>query len=545
MPWKSRWTVDIPALDVPSYVFGSQTEPLGDRPLIIDADKPEYHLTKDALRLWCKRFALGLHNHGFQPGDRLLLFSGNTVFFPVVFLGTMMAEGVFSGANPTYVARELAYQMDDTGARFLITNEASLDTSLEAARSIGFPEDRIFVFDPCYDTFDGKGKSVKGIKHWSTLMASPSEAQNFKWKTLTSPKDLEQTVALNYSSGTTGVPKGVMISHRAYVANTAQVVYQSKLSADFDEKLAKAAWLGMLPMYHAYGQTYFCCTGVQLGVPTYIMKKFDFMKMLDHIQKFRISTLNLVPPIAVALAKRPEVKDFDLSSVESVGSGAAPLGAEPAKLLEGRWPEGKVNVKQGWGMTEVTCSMTTWHPDDVSKGNSIGELLPNCEAMIVDENGDKEVPRGQRGEFWVRGPTLMTGYWKKPEATADTMKDGWLMTGDIAYLDEEGKIFIVDRKKELIKVKGNQVAPAELEGLLLDLDDISDAAVVGITINGDELPRAYVVKSPDSKMSPQDVKKWMDSRVARHKRLEGGVVFVDEIPKNPVGLDTLVLKSVN
>jgi len=362
MPWKSRWTVDIPSVDLSTYVFPKQTGPLGDKPLIIDAERPEYHLTHTTYRDWCKRFAAGLVKNGFKPGDRLLLFSGNAIFFPVVFHAAIMAGGIFSGANPGYVSRELAYQLQDTGAKFLITADASLDTSLDAAKSIGFPRDRIFTFDAGYDTMDGTGKEIQGIKHWSSLFASPEEGHNFQWKTLSSPADLKRTVCLNYSSGTTGVPKGVEITHGAYVANSTQVIFAAKLLPDEEEwnKIAKylcflpmlvsfqtlCEWSLMISRYHAYGQTYFCCTAVVRSVPVYYMQKFDFLKMLQYIERFRITTLTLVPPIAIALAKRPETKKFDLSSVTFAGSGAAPLSLDSAREVETVFPAGQVNVKQ-------------------------------------------------------------------------------------------------------------------------------------------------------------------------------------------------------
>jgi len=525
-------------VDLPTFVFPSQTDSLGDVPLLIDAEKPErYFLTHNTYRTWCKRFAAGLIKNGLQPGDRVLLFSGNTILFPCVFIGTMMAEGIFSGANPTYVARELAYQLKDSGARFLITADGSLETSLEAADSIGFPRDRIFTFDEGYSSFDGIGQGREGIRHWSHLLASPAEAESFRWKALTKPEDLNRTVCLNYSSGTTGVPKGVEITHLAYVANTVQVSHNAMLDREYEDKRKKARSLCFLPMYHAYGQTYFCVGVVTRQIPAYIMQKFDFVKMLQHIQRFRITSLTLVPPIAVALAKSPLVKDYDLSSVTTAGCGAAPLGNEVSRELETKFPAGQVNMKQGWGMTEVTCSMCSWHPDEISTSASVGEMNANCEAMLVDENGSQEVTKiGGLGELWVRGPNRMKGYWRKPDATKETLtSDGWLKTGDIAYRDKEGKLFIVDRKKELIKVKGNQVAPAELEALLLELDEIADAAVIGVTIKGEELPRAYVVLKEGAAIKAQDIHKFMETKVSRHKRLMGGIIFTDAIPKNPSG----------
>lgn len=447
MPWSSRWQIDIPTLSLPNYLFKSASEQLSDKPILLDAAEPCYALTLHTYREWSKRLAAGLRARGFKDGDRLLLYSGNTIFFPVVLMGAVMAGGTFSGANPTYVARELAYQLQDTGAMFLIAAEGSLDTALDAAGSIGFPKERIFCFDGGYATFDGRGQAVRGIQHWSALLASPSEGARFRWKEFTSRDQMNNTVALNYSSGTTGVPKGVEITHMNYISNCMQTQYMASLDPDHDAVLARSRGLSMLPMYHAYGQTVHCVTMPHQGVPIYIMQKFDFVKMLECVQKYRITHLTLVPPIVVALAKRPEVKNYDLSSVESAGCGAAPLGREPVLEFEALWPNGQVNCKQGWGMTEITCSACGIEPGVPSNDTTVGELNPNVEAMLVSDDG-KEVGVNERGEFWVRGPNVMKGYWRKPEATADTLtKERWLKTGDIAYRNEKGMIYIVDRKK--------------------------------------------------------------------------------------------------
>lgn len=447
MPWKSRWHIDIPNVSLPTYLFGNQDDKLDDKPVFLDADQPSYSLSTQSYREWSKRFAAGLRARGFQDGDRLLLYSGNTIFFPVVLLGTIMAGGIFSGANPTYVARELAYQLQDTGAKFLITAEGSLDTALEAAKSIGFPQDKILNFDGGYDTFDGKGKPSRDIQHWSTLLTSPEEGARYRWQEFNSPAQMDQTVVLNYSSGTTGVPKGVQITHLNYVSNCMQTDYVANLDPDHEAVAARSVGLSMLPMYHAYGQTVHCVSAPRRSIPVYVMQKFDFGKMLHHVQDYRVTALTLVPPIVVALAKRPEARKFDLSSVESAGCGAAPLGSEPQKEFEGLWPPGQVNLKQGWGMTEITCSACGMEPTAVATDATVGELNPNIEAMIVDEEG-KELGVGERGEFWVRGPNVMKGYWRKPEATQETLTaDGWLKTGDIAFRNEKGFIYMVDRKK--------------------------------------------------------------------------------------------------
>ncbi|KAK0868853.1 hypothetical protein LTR87_013977 [Friedmanniomyces endolithicus] len=580
MPWKSRWTLPIQPQSLPAYLFTSPTGPLDDEPLLIDAEFPEHYLTQHTYREWSKRFALGLQQAGFNPGDRLLLYSGNTILFPVILMGTIMAGGIFTGANPTYVARELAYQLKDSGATFLITAESSLQTALDAADSIGFSKDSIYVSDEGFSTLRGDPpESVRGLTHFSKLLAPADSATTFTWEDFSSHSEMDRTAVLNYSSGTTGVPKGVEITHLNYISNCLQTEYMAALSPDYSTLVKHARGLSFLPMYHAYGQTHHCVSAAKKGIPVYVMRKFDFVSMLKYIERYRITSLTLVPPIAVALTKRPEVRDYDISSVTSAGCGAAPLGRESAQEFDRKVAKGGWMLRQGWGMTEITCSAIGWDPRIVSEVTSgaVGELNPNIEGVIVDEEG-REVRGEERGEFWVRGPNVMKRYWRKPEATAETktvgrlfrrfwtMADGWLKTGDIASREADtGLIYIVDRKKELIKVKGNQVAPSSSRSSLTtppyktqqssvsscqahqthpQTEYITNAA----HSNGEELPRAYLVLQPDqqdqdgnspaSSSLPKTIAAWLAERVAPHKRLAGGVVVVTDaagIPKNPSG----------
>ncbi|KAK4506928.1 hypothetical protein PRZ48_000661 [Zasmidium cellare] len=535
MPWKSRWSIDIPICSLPTYLFQSPTAELNDKPIIIEGERPEYFLTLKTYRDWSKRFAAGLKKAGFQPGDRLLLFSSNALFFGAVQMGTIMAGGIFTGANPTYVARELAYQIKDSGAKFLLVGETVLDTGIAAAKESNFPSSNIFVFDSGIATFEGKAKPQKGIQPWTNLLASPSEAATLKWEEFTTrDQQKDRVVVLNYSSGTTGLPKGVEISHYNYIANAAQTTALQALNPDFEEWRQRARGIAFLPMYHAYGQTFYGVNYPKLGVVLYVMRKYDFVTMLDWIQRYKITNLTLVPPIVVSLTKRKEVKDYDLSTLEGVGCGAAPLGKESIVDFESKF--GQTRIFQGWGMTELTCSAVGWDPTvDHPDPSAVGELMPNLEGMVVDDE-EREVGVDQRGELWVRGPNVMKGYWGKVEETRKTLSpEGWLKTGDVGFRDGKGMVHIVDRKKELIKVKGLQVAPAELEALLLDHPQVDDSAVVGVTVNGDELPRAYIVLKENSKATPKEIASWLAERVSRHKRLDGGVIPVNEIPKNPSG----------
>lgn len=590
MPIHSRLTVPIPSCSLQQWIFGSATSPLPDYRALIDADRPStYYLTLEDYRLLAKRVALGLLDPlggGVRAGDRVLVFSGNTLLYAPVFLGILMAGAVFTGANPGFVARELAYQIADSGAVLVLAAEQGLDVALEAVQMAGLRRDRVFVLDstPPPPSGSGVSKAVpkgdsKGTpRHWHELVASVDQATSWSWSEPADPATAP--CCLNYSSGTTGVPKGVVISHRSYVANGVGVVHvqqQRGSEAAFEAWRARQRVLCFLPLYHAYGQTMFIANFPTLRVPVYVMSgPFDFLKMLAHVQRFRITLLVLVPPIVVALAKHPATRKVDLTSIETIGCGAAPLSAEVAREAElVCWPPTSASltrqhgderiVRQGWGMTEVTCTCLAWDPRVRLRGSpSVGELMPGCAARIMNVSVSPPVEITQpnvTGELWVTGPTLMLGYHGAHNAKANEESivvdtntgTRWLRTGDIAFFEAPrpivvdaatgetvtpGPLFhIVDRLKELIKVRGNQVAPAELEALLLEREDVADACVVGVVIGGEEVPRAYLVPAATRKEKSggeDDVAAWIAARVAPFKRLRGGVRWVNAIPKNPV-----------
>ncbi|KKK15110.1 4-coumarate-CoA ligase [Aspergillus ochraceoroseus] len=495
MPFTSRWQINIPDIHLASLLFTSPSHPLSKtHRCYSEAARPDTHyFTTHDFRLWCQRLAAGLRKAGLQKGDRVLLFSGNDIYFPVVFLGIIMAGGIFTGANPTYVARELAFQLQDSGTTFLICADDRLDTGIEAAQIAGMGKDKVF----------GGG---------------------FTWDELSTPEKSDQTLALNYSSGTTGRPKGVEISHKNYTANMLQYNHMFYLNPDWKERSKRARWLCFLPMYHAMAQNIFIAAALNREVPVYIMPKFDFVKMLEYTQKFRISDLILVPPVVIALAKHPAVK-----------RGFTPILRSKGLALWGR------TCRLTWNLSNLrhgrtTCSIMGWVPTEKSYSASVGELHANCEAKIMDDDGTTELGPNQRGELWVRGQNIMKGYWRNTQATKEIKtEDGWLKTGDIAYVNSDGRFHVVDRKKELIKVKGNQVAPAELEALLLEHPAVADAAVIGVPMNNDERPRAYIVLRTGHSATEQDIVSFIDGKVSAIKRITGGVAFVDAIPKNPSG----------
>ncbi|KFZ20019.1 hypothetical protein V502_03393 [Pseudogymnoascus sp. VKM F-4520 (FW-2644)] len=528
----SRPLAPIESPSLHEWVFGSASDPIPHKVAFFDAVRPNTHyLTVASWRQWSKRVAAGLKKAGLQPGDRVLVYSGNALFYPVIFMGIIMAGGIFTGANPTYVSRELAHQLKDSQPRFMVSSGASLEVALDAAGTAGFSKDNIFIFDD--EIYQGSGASRLGVKYWDALVASNLEGSQFQWAHLKDPKNT--TCVINYSSGTTGVAKGVEITHYNYMATSTQMINLMQQDPDYEKNLKVARGLCVLPLYHAFGQVLYCSIGPKRGIPIYIMPKFEFLEFLGHISTHRITELLIVPPIVTALAKHPAAKKADLSSVNYLSSGGAPLSSSLAREAETIWG-GKLNIKQGYGMTETTVVATGMNPAELTTDSSVGSLVCGISARLVDPKTGKDAPvhPDSTGELWVRGPNIMKGYWRNPTATAGTISDGWLRTGDMARI-ENGRWFIVDRLKELIKVKGFQVAPAELEGLLLENPKVGDAGVVGVVIQGEECPRAYVALKPGMTATKREIAEFVEKQTTRYKWLTGGVVFVDEIPKNPSG----------
>ena len=329
-----------------------------------------------------------------------------------------------------------------------------------------------------------------------------------------------------------------MITHANLVANSEQSIrLRFAQNPGRRYEVLTERWVGFLPLYHAFGQLYTIILAAKLKVPVYVMSAFDFEKLLRVIQERKITQMAVAPPIMVLFSKHPAAKKYNLSSLEQIVCGAAPLSQSLQNECTTRFD---VRIGQGWGMTELTCAGTTVPEGSTDTTGSVGVLMPGCEAKLIDEHSN-EVPRGERGEIYIRGPNVTPGYWRNPKATSDSITpDGWLKTGDVAVCNDQGWFWIVDRLKELIKVSGLQVAPAELEAVLLTHPSIADAGVVGVqdSFDAQERVRAYVLlKAGDEgkNVSAGEIQEWIKEKVARHKWLTGGVVFVDEIPKSAAG----------
>ena len=501
------WSSDLPAVgpgEVPAPEFVLEhAARFGDKPALVDGPTGRA-LTYRQLAGGVERVAAGLAARGFGRGDVLALSSPNLPEYAIALYGAMAAGGAVTAANPLLTAGELAGQLSDAGASLLVTVPPFLEVARAAAEQAGVSE--VFVFG-----------EAAGATPFRTLVAGdhpPARA------TIDPARDL---AALPYSSGTTGLPKGVELTHANLVANARQ----SQAAIGFT---AEDVVVGVAPFFHAIGQNLILPCSLRVGATVVTMPRFDFAGFLELVQRYRATATVVVPPIMLALAGHPLVDDYDLSSLRFLGCGAAPLGAEVEQRCADRLG---CQVAQGFGMTEGAATFAI-APLDTPRRGSAGRLLGGTQARIVDPDGGGDLGPGRTGELWLRGPQVMRGYRNHPEATARTIDpDGWLRTGDLCYLDADGYLFVVDRLKELIKYKGAQVAPAELEQLLCAHPAVADAAVVPRPDpEAGELPVAYVARRAD--VDAAELQAWVAERVAPYKRLRD-VRFVDQVPRSPTG----------
>lgn len=528
MPFESRYPpLDIPRSNLLSFLF-TKDKRTSTQPLWIDAADPSHSLSPAQAIQWIKKFAVGLDNLGVGEGQGVMVFTPNHIYVPIIYLAAAGSKRFFTGANPTYTASEVAYQMKDIDASVVLVHPSLLDTAIAAAKMAGIPTSRLFQFagTPCSSRY--------GVQDWQCMVASDVASASWEWDPLTGDASLNTVAAVNYSSGTTGLPKGVCITHHNLIANTLQIIFNKFYgTSDSEEKPNRESWLAFLPLYHAYSQQWTINIACRLGVPVHVMQKFVYADFLTYIDKYKVTTLQVVPPIIAMLSKRPETAGYNLSSLRQIYCGAAPLSAELQNNVSKQF---KVVITQGWGMTESTCVGIILPGMENDQTGSIGYLLPNTQAILRDENDDEVSREGEPGEIWVRGPQIMLKYWKNEQATRESLSDGWYRTGDVCVAKRD-KFWIVDRKKELIKVNGLQVAPAELEAILLESEHVTDAAVVGITVHGEELPRAYIALQEKAvgRTTAEELERFVAARVAKHKRLAGGIKFVPEVPRLPSG----------
>ena len=497
--------VTIPEISLTKLVL-EKASVLGDKPALIDGSTGRT-ITFAELAESVRRVATNLAQRGFRQGQVFGVLSSNIPEYAIIFHAVATLGGIVTTINPLYTAHEIADQLKDCSARFLVTLPSCVEKVKAAATEAGIEE--LFVFG-----------DVEGATPFSALLTDNDTPLP---EVEINPK--EDLVVLPYSSGTTGLPKGVMLTHYNIVANLRQV-------EGMDYFLDTDVLICCLPMFHIYGLVVVLNMGLYTGTTIVTMPRFELEAFLKTVQDYGVTLAHVVPPIVLALAKHPIVDNYNLSSLKTIFSGAAPLGED--LTLECMARVG-CSIRQGYGMTE-TSPVTHSSPGDPLKikYGSVGVLAPNTESKIIDLESGEAVDAGQKGEVCVRGPQIMKGYLNKPEATANTIdRDGWLHTGDIGYVDQDGQFFIVDRAKELIKYKGFQVPPAELEAVLLTHPCIADAAVIPCCDDeAGEVPKAVVVLKAETDAAA--IMEFVAERVAPYKRIRH-LEFVDQIPKSPSG----------
>ncbi|MEP6570186.1 MAG: 4-coumarate--CoA ligase family protein [Acidobacteriota bacterium] len=481
----------------------------GDKPALIDGPSGRT-IRYSELADQISRIAASLLKRGFKQGEVFGILSPNVPEYALAFHAVASLGGIISPVNPLYTEPEIAHQLKDAGARLLVTVPQFLEKATIAAREANIEE--LFIFDEA-------GAEIDGATSFSSLLNSDGKFP----KVIINPR--EDLVALPYSSGTTGLAKGVMLTHYNLVANMCQM-------EGLDYFTENDTLICVLPLFHIYGLVVVLNMGLSQGSTIVTVPRFELESFLQLLQDYGVTLAHLVPPIVLALSKSAAVDGYDLSKLQTIFCGAAPLDEHLTRACMARLG---CDVRQGYGMTE-TSPVTHSSPADPTqvKFGSVGVPAPNTECKIVDLESGAILKHNQEGEVCVRGPQIMKGYLNRPDATTATVDpEGWLHTGDIGYADEDGHFFIVDRAKELIKYKGFQVPPAELEALLLTHPAVGDAAVIPCQDDeAGEIPKAFVVLKGEA--TAEELMYFVEQRVAPHKKIRL-LEFIDKIPKSESG----------
>ncbi|XP_065849522.1 4-coumarate--CoA ligase 2-like [Euphorbia lathyris] len=510
----------LPDIDIPnhlplhSYCFQNISQ-FKDNPCLINGITGDIYTYAD-VELTSRKVAAGLHKLGVKQGEVIMLLLQNSPEFVFAFLGASYIGAMCTTANPFYTPAEIKKQAVASKAKVIITQGVYAEKVKEFARE----NDIEIITTDLEDEF---------CRHFSELTkGDENEIPSVKISA-------DDVVALPYSSGTTGLPKGVMLTHKGLVTSVAQQVDGENPNLYFNEK---DVILCVLPLFHIYSLNSVLMCGLRVGAAILIMQKYDIVSLMELIQKYKVTIAPFVPPIVLAIAKNPMIDKYDLSSVRMVLSGAAPMGKELEDTVRAKLVNAVLG--QGYGMTEAgpvlaMCLAFAKEPYEIKSG-ACGTVVRNAEMKIVDPETGDSLPRNQPGEICIRGDQIMKGYLNDPESTESAIdKEGWLHTGDVGYIDDDDELFIVDRLKELIKYNGFQVAPAELEAMLITHPNISDAAVVPMKDEAaGEIPVAFVVKSNGSKITEDEIQKYISKQVIYYKRIRK-VFFTKSIPKAPSG----------
>ncbi|KAI8940041.1 hypothetical protein NX059_003763 [Plenodomus lindquistii] len=457
-----------------------------------------------------------------RPSD---LLTPSEIYYSAAFLGILAFGGIFTGVNPSHTPYELTHAFKTAEVEALIVEPELLLNALKATEQAGIPRERVFVFDHHRSVDVPLGNEEQawgGVKSWRSLLTH-GERDWVHWDDEQRSKDT--TAARLFSSGTTGLPKAVEMTHHNFITQHTTVL-------EYKPRDYEVIRLLCTPMFHVANVPRAHTSPLRAGIKTYVMRRFNLESWLQNVERYQITETNMAPPMVISIINSPLTKKYSLKSIRNTWVGAAPLAAEPQARFKALLRE-DTPFNQVWGMSETTCIATMVHYPEHDATGSVGRFLPNHDAKLVDDEG-RDIT-----DYDI-------GYFKNPEANRSAWDDeGYFHTGDVALVRKDtGLWHIVDRKKELIKVRGFQVAPAELEGVLLSHPEISDAAVIGVAAGGaasnageegSELPRAYIVVKSGNQLSQSEVRCYMRERLAGYKQLVGGIKFVQAIPKNASG----------
>jgi long-chain acyl-CoA synthetase len=480
-------------------------------------DKPAMlypqRVTFKELDILSDKLAAALANLGVKKGNTVALFMWNSPEFIIAFFGALKTGATVTALNPSFKEKDAKYQLEDSESVAVIVDDEQYAVVGNIRKELPILKNVIVHGEKKYaETHSFKELIEKYPPNPPMVEIAPKE-------------DL---AVIQYTAGTTGSPKGCMLTHYNITSNIFQISIASTLERTTDDVM-----LAHLPLYHIYGMTSVMGASIRLGISMVIMKRFALEKFLELIQKFKVTLVLTVMPVLTLLANSPDLfKNFDLSSLRLINNGATPVVPETTKKLQKLMG---VTIIQGYGLSEAS-PVTNENPLKHIKIESVGPPLPDTEQKIVDlETGTKELPPGEIGEVVTRGPQVMKGYWKKPEETAETIRDGWLYTGDIGKIDEDGYLHIVDRKKEIIKCMGFAIGPAEIEAVLHEHPVVADCAVIGKPdpVAG-EIPKAFVALKDGAKVTEKELMEFVEERVAGYKKIRE-VEFVEAIPRSLAG----------
>jgi long-chain acyl-CoA synthetase len=457
------------------------------------------------------KLAAALVDLGVNKGDAVALFMWNSPEFIISFFGALKSGAIVTALNPSFKYKEAKFQLEDSEAVIAIVDNDKYKI-IEKIKAELSKLEKIIVL--------GK-KTVAAFSLKELLKRCPPTLPSVEID------PVEDVAVLQYTSGTTGLPKGCMLTHYNVVSNIIQCSVSPAL-----EIRESDIFLSHLPFYHIYGMTWLVCVPMRMGISQVIMKRFEVKEFLRLIQEFKVTVVFTVMPVITLLANSPKIEEYDISSLRFINNGGTSIVPSVVRKFEKLT---KVPVINGYGLSEAS-PVTNTNPLCCIKHDSVGPPLPDTEEKIVDlETGTKELPVGEIGELIIKGPQIMKGYWKRPKETAEALRDGWLYTEDVAKMDEDGYVYIIDRKKEIIKYKGFTVGPAELEAVLMEHPAVADCAVIGKPdpIAG-EIPKAFVVLKKCVKTSEEELIKFVEDRVAGYKKIRE-VEFVNSISRSASG----------